>query len=51
MYEVKNELAPMITAIVFCATPENDYNLRHHNDFRVPFVYHSTEKSQLNCAP
>ena len=31
----KNELAPKITANVFCTTPESYCNLRNHNDFRV----------------
>ena len=46
MYKVKNAIAPMITANVFCPNHENHYNLRNHSDFRVPFartVYHGTE--------
>ena len=46
MYKVKNAIAAMITANDFCPNPENQYNLRNHNDFRVPFartVYHGTE--------
>ena len=46
MYKIKNELAPTITANIFCTTPQNHYNLRHHNDFRVPLartVYNDTE--------
>ena len=47
MYKVKNELAPMITAKVFCGTPVNHYNICYHNDFRAPFarpVYCGTER-------
>ena len=47
MYKVKNAIAPMITANVFCPNPENHYNLRNYSDFRVPFartVYHGTER-------
>ena len=43
MYKIKNELAPMITANVFTAIPENHYNLCNYNGFRLPFartVYH-----------
>ena len=46
MYKIKNELAPMITANVFTTIPENHYNLRNYNGFRLPFartVYHDTE--------
>ena len=46
MCKVKNELAPMITANVFTTIPENHYNLRNYNGFRLPFartVYHGTE--------
>ena len=46
MYKVKNELAPMITANAFTTIPENHYDFRNHNGFRLPFartVYHSTE--------
>ena len=46
MYEVKCELAPMITANVFITIPENHNNLRNYNGFRLPFtraVYHGTE--------
>ena len=46
MCKVKNAIAPMITANVFCPNPENHYNLHNHSDFRVPFartVYHGTE--------
>ena len=45
--KVKHELAPMIAANVFCATPEKHYNLRNCNDFRVHFernVYHGTAR-------
>lgn len=45
--KVKHELAPMIAANVFCATPEKHYNLRNHNEFRVTFprtVYCGTER-------
>ena len=38
MYKVKNAIAPMTTANVFCPNPENRYNLRNHSDFRVPFA-------------
>ena len=44
--KVKNELAPMITANVFTTIPENHYNLRNYNGFRLPFsrtFYHGTE--------
>ena len=46
IYKVKNELAPTITANIFDTMPENHYNLRNFNDFRIPFartVYHGTE--------
>ena len=46
MCKVKNELASMITANVFTTIPENPYNLRSYNGFRLPFarpVYHGTE--------
>ena len=46
MYKVKNELAPMITANVFTTIPENHYNLRNYNGFRLHFartVCHGTE--------
>ena len=46
MHKVKNELAPMITANVFTAIPENHYNLRNYNGSRLPFartIYHGTE--------
>ena len=46
MYKVKNELTPMITANVFTAIPENHYNLRNYNGFRLPCtrtIYHGTE--------
>ena len=46
MYKVKNELAPMITANVFTTIPENHYNIRNYNVFRLSFartVYHGTE--------
>ena len=46
MYKAKNKLAPMITANVFTTIPENHYNLRNYNGFRLPFartVYHGTE--------
>ena len=46
MYKVKNELAPMINANVFTTIPENHYNLRNYNGFKLPFartVYHGTE--------
>ena len=46
MYKVKNELAPIITANVFTTIPENHYNLRNYNGFKLPFartVYHGTE--------
>ena len=46
MYKVKNELALMITANVFTAIPENHYNLRNYNGFRLPCtrtIYHDTE--------
>ena len=36
----------MITANVFTTIPENHYNLRNYNRFRLPFartVYHGTE--------
>ena len=36
----------MITANVFTTIPENHYNLRNYNCFRLPFartVYHGTE--------
>ena len=44
--KVKNELAPMITANVFTTIPENHYNFRNYNGFRLPFprtFYHGTE--------
>ena len=47
MCKVKNELAPMITANVFTTIPENHYNLRNYNFFRLHFprtVYHVTER-------
>ena len=46
MYKVKNELAPMINANVFTTIPENHYNVRNYNGFRLAFartVYHGTE--------
>ena len=46
MHKVKNELAPMITANVFNTMPDNHYDLRNYNGFRLPFartVYHGTE--------
>ena len=46
MDKVKNEPAPTITANIFGTLPENHYNLRNYNDFRIPFartVYHGTE--------
>ena len=46
MDKVKNEPAPTITANIFGAMPENHYNLRNYNDFRIPFariVYHGTD--------
>ena len=46
MCQVKSELGPMITANVFTKIPENHYNLRNYNGFRLPFartVYHGTE--------
>ena len=46
MYKVKSELDPMIAANVFTTIPENHYNLRNYNGFRLPFaraVYHGTE--------
>ena len=50
---VKNELAPTITANVFTTITENHYNLLNYNGFRLPFartVYHST-KSILYLGP
>ena len=47
MYKIKNELAPTITANIFCTTPQNHYNLRHHNDLRVSLariIYSGTER-------
>ena len=38
MHKVKNELAPMITANVFTTIPENHYNLRTYNGFRLSFA-------------
>ena len=38
MYKVKLELAPIITAKVFSGTLGTHWNLRNHNDFRVPFT-------------
>ena len=38
IYKVKNELAPMITTNVFTTIPENNYNLRNCNGFRLPFA-------------
>ena len=46
MYKVKNTLASTIAANIFGTIPENHYNLRNYNDFRIPFtrtVYHGTE--------
>ena len=46
IYKVKNESAPKITANIFGTWPENHYNLRNYNDFKIPFaraVYHGTE--------
>ena len=43
MCKVKNGLAQMITANVFTTIPENHYNLRNYNGFRLPLVYHGTE--------
>ena len=46
MYKAENELAPTITANIFGTMPENHYNLRNYNDFRIAFartVYHGTE--------
>ena len=46
MYKIKNELAPKITANIFCTTPQNQYDLRYHNYFRLPLaktVYYGTE--------
>ena len=34
-YEVKNELAPMITTNVFTPIPENHYIFRNYNGFRL----------------
>ena len=45
-YEIKNELAPMITTNVFTPIPENHYIFRNYNGFRLLFartVYHGTE--------
>ena len=50
MYKVKNKIAPIITANIFCPMPENHYNLRNQNDFEIPFVrtvYHGTES--ISC--
>ena len=38
MYKVKNKLAPTITDNIFGTMPENHYNLRNYNDFRIPFA-------------
>ena len=38
MYKVKNKLAPTITGNIFGTMPENHYNLRNYNDFRIPFA-------------
>lgn len=38
MYKVKLELAPIITAKVFSGSLGTHWNLRNHNDFRVPFT-------------
>ena len=46
MDKVKNELPPTITANIFGTKPENHYNLRNYNEFRIPFariVYHGTD--------
>ena len=42
MCKVQNKLAPMITASVFCAKPENHYNRRQCNDFRISFAKNGT---------
>ena len=50
MYKVRKELAPMITANVFTTIPENHYNLRNYNGFRLPFartIYHGTESIRM----
>ena len=46
MCKIKNELAPTITANIFGTMPENHYNLRNYNDFKIPSartVYHGTD--------
>ena len=37
MYTAKNKVALMITANVFTIIPENTYNLRNYNGFRLSF--------------
>ena len=34
LHTLKNELVPMITTNIFCAMPENHYNLCNHDYFR-----------------
>ena len=38
MYKAENELAPTITANIFGTMPENHYNLRNYNYFRIAFA-------------
>ena len=37
MYKVKNT-ASTIAGNIFATMPENHYNLRNYNDFRIPFT-------------
>lgn len=52
MHEVKNESGSMITANVFCATPENHYNIRNHNAISVYQSKHliSRNKNMEYCS-